>query len=91
LSAIVAQIIPGDESLYNIVNFVSDPVIVMLLAVLITSYTLGLKRGKSMVNVMQLYTDAIKDISSILLVIGTAGILKQITIDGGVSRSWQQF
>jgi Gnt-I system high-affinity gluconate transporter len=85
LSAIVAQLIPGDANLNNIVNFISDPVVVMLLAVLITSYTLGLKRGRNMVNLMQLYTDAIKDISSILLIIGTAGILKQIFIDGGVS------
>jgi Gnt-I system high-affinity gluconate transporter len=84
-AALLTQLLPENKKLTEILNFLSDPVVVMLLAVIITSYTLGIKRGRSMVNLMQLYTDAIKDISTILLIIGTAGILKQIFVDGGVS------
>lgn len=45
---------------------------------------------------MAVYTEAVKDIAMILLIIGSAGILKQIFIDSGVSEeianalsSWQ--
>ncbi|WP_339870108.1 gluconate:H+ symporter [uncultured Algoriphagus sp.] len=68
-----------------IIAFVADPGIVMLISVLIATYTLGLSRKFSMKQIMDLYTVATKDIAMILLIVAGAGALKQIFTDTGVS------
>ena len=42
--------------------------------------------GKRLSEIMHVYTEAVKDIAMILLIIGSAGILKQIFIDSGASK-----
>jgi Gnt-I system high-affinity gluconate transporter len=70
----------------EVVSFISDPVIVLLLSLAVATYTLGLSRGMSMKKVMDIYGDAVKDIAMVLLIISGAGALKQILIDSGVSN-----
>jgi Gnt-I system high-affinity gluconate transporter len=69
----------------NILVFLSDPVIVMLIAVAFATYSLGINMGKSMKSIMNIYGDATKDVALILLIISGAGILKQVLLDSGVS------
>ena len=75
-----------NESALMLVSFFGNPVIVMLIALTVATYTLGIRRGKSMKLIMSHYGDAVKDISLILLVIAGAGALKQVFIDSGVSN-----
>ena len=75
-----------NESAKMLVSFFGNPVIVMLIALAVATYTLGIRRGKSMKLIMSHYGDAVKDISLILLVIAGAGALKQVFIDSGVSN-----
>jgi len=70
----------------NMVHFISEPLIIMLISLLIASYTLGTARGKKLTAVMTVYGDAVKDISMILLIITGAGALKQVLSDSGVSQ-----
>ena len=77
--------ISPESSLAPIIAFVADPGIVMLVSVLIATYTLGLNRNFSMKQIMDLYTVATKDIAMILLIVAGAGALKQIFTDTGVS------
>lgn len=70
----------------NIVSFIADPSIVMLLSILIATYTLGIMTGRTMKGVMNIYSDAVKDIAMILLIIGGSGVLKQVLTDSGVSN-----
>lgn len=75
------------NSLLNrLLNFLSEPNVAMLLTILIATYTLGIRTGKSLTQIMKIYSDAVKDIAMILLIIGSAGILKQIFVDSGVSE-----
>jgi Gnt-I system high-affinity gluconate transporter len=71
----------------NAIGFLGDPTIVMLIAVAVATYTLGLKQGKPMKEVMGIYTDSAKDVAMILLIIGGAGALKQVLTDSGVSQT----
>ena len=48
--------------------------------------TLGTGQGKTIKDIMSLYADAVKDIAMILLIIGSAGALKQVLVDSGVSE-----
>jgi Gnt-I system high-affinity gluconate transporter len=67
-------------------SFLGEPSIVMLIAVLIATFSLGTGTGKSMKEVMNIYGDAMKDISMILLIVAGAGVLKQVFVDSGVSQ-----
>lgn len=68
------------------VSFLGDPAIVMLLSVCIATFTLGIAQHRTMKEVMQLYTDAVKDVAIILLIIAGAGALMQVMTDSGVSK-----
>lgn len=74
-----------NESVKSFSAFVGDPAIVMLISLIVATFTLGLNRGTPMKKIMGFYTDAVKDVSMIILIIGGAGALKQILIESGVS------
>jgi Gnt-I system high-affinity gluconate transporter len=84
--AAVAKIVVAPTSaLMPVVNFFGDPIIAMLIAIFIAIFTLGIGRGKKMVEVSKSLTEAIKDIAMILLIIAGAGALKEILIVSKVS------
>jgi Gnt-I system high-affinity gluconate transporter len=74
-----------NQTVRTAVGFFSDPAIVMLLSLAVATYTLGLRMGMKMQRIMNIYVDAVKDITILLLIMGGAGSLKQILIDSGVS------
>lgn len=69
----------------DIVFFLSRPSIVMLIALIVATFTLGIRRGKSMESIMNIYSDSVKDIALILLIIAGAGIFKQVLVDSKVA------
>jgi len=74
-----------NSSLYPYLLFVSDPSIVMLISLLVATYSLGLRMKTSMATLMDSYVVSVKDIAMILLIIAGAGALKQVLMDSGVS------
>jgi Gnt-I system high-affinity gluconate transporter len=72
--------------LQKVVAFIGDPSIVMLLALIVGTYILGIRQGKTMSELGTIYADAIKDISLILLIIGGSGAFKQVLTDSGISN-----
>lgn len=78
--------IPMENSqVASVLGLVSNPSLIMLLALAIATYTLGLRQKAKMVDLMSHYADAIKDISVIMLIVAGAGALKQIFVVSGVS------
>lgn len=69
----------------KLIHFLGNPSVVMILALLLATYTLGIGQGKSMVWLMKVYEEAVKDIAMILLIIAGSGIFKQVMEDSGVS------
>lgn len=78
---------PSESSFAPFVKFISEPGIVMLISVLVGTYSLGLRRKLNMTQLMDIYTVATKDIAMILLIVAGAGALKQIFTDTGVSQT----
>ncbi|MBX2889888.1 MAG: gluconate:H+ symporter [Saprospiraceae bacterium] len=70
----------------DIVAFVGDSITVMLVSLLVATFSLGLANGKSMKTISEFYGDAVKDVSLVLLVVAGAGALKQVLVDSGVSN-----
>ncbi|WP_221393003.1 gluconate:H+ symporter [Dyadobacter sp. NIV53] len=85
-SAVVTPFLTGSW-LKETLLFIGEPIISMFLAVILASFTLGLRQGKSMPEVTNLLTDAIKDVAMLFLIFGGAGAFKQVLTDGGVSQS----
>lgn len=77
--------LPPGSSLGPIISFIGNPSIVMLIVLLIATYLLGIRRGQKMNDIMALYTEAVKDVAMILLIITGSGALKEILVQTGVS------
>lgn len=70
----------------SLLVFFSEPSIVMLIALIFATFALGIRPARNMTQVMNIYVDAVKDVSIILLIVAGAGALKQIFSDSGVSN-----
>ena len=84
--ALTTKVQHENSSLIQILKFLEDPNVIMGISIIIATYTLGIRRGKSIFEIMHIYSEAVKDIAMILLIIGSAGILKQVFIDSGASN-----
>lgn len=85
VASILTPVLAAQTQLKPYVTFIGNPMMVMLISLLIATHSLGLARGYKLSALMQTYTQALKDISVILLIIAGAGALKQIFVDSGVS------
>lgn len=65
--------------------FIGHPVMVMLVALLVATFSLGLGQGRPLRTVMDSYGAALKDIAPILLIVAGAGALKQVFVDSGIN------
>ena len=74
-----------DPAMKSLVQFLANPMIVMLVALAVAVVTLGVARGQRVQDLMAGAQDAMRDIAPILLVIAGAGALKQVLVDSGVS------
>ena len=84
-STIILQLFPQDFASKKVLEFIGDPAVSMLIAVLVAIYTLGLAQGKSMKSLMDSASKGISSITMVMLIIAGAGALKQVLIDTGVS------
>ena len=73
-------------SLHNLITFIGDAPIVMLISVIVATFTLGIKQGRDMKHIGSIYGEAVKDISLILLIIAGSGAFKQVLTDSGISK-----
>ncbi|MFB0495707.1 Gnt-I system high-affinity gluconate transporter [Mucilaginibacter sp. OAE612] len=77
-----------DKSLIkSLSEWLAEPIIAILVTVIISTYTLGLRKGRSLAKIMDGYVCAVKDIAMVLLIIGSAGALKQVFVDSHLSNT----
>jgi Gnt-I system high-affinity gluconate transporter len=84
---VVASLLPFavSKQYLPVVSFLAQPTVVLLIALGFATYALGIRKGRTMKNVMGHYGEAVKEVALILLIIGGAGSLKQVLVDSGVS------
>ena len=73
-------------ALHNLVAFIGNASIVMLISVLYATYSLGIMQGISAKKIGDYFGDAVKDVSLILLIIAGSGAFKQVLTDSGVNN-----
>ena len=86
VTTLILPRIPDEGILKDTFIFISDPAMVMLISLVIATFTLGINMKMPMKKVMDIYGDAVKDIAMLLLILAGAGALKQVLIDSGMSK-----
>ncbi len=84
-STIVNHFLTEESMLREIIGFLGNPAIAMLISVLVAIYTLGLARGKKMTEINDSISSSIAGVTMVLLIIAGAGGLKEVLVDSGVS------
>ena len=85
VTTLVPMMRPLEGGVSKMFTFLSEPSIVMIIALAFATFFLGLGTGMPMKKVMGIYVDAVKDVSIILLIVAGAGALKEIFMQSGVS------
>lgn len=67
-------------------QFLGNPGVALLIAVIVAIFTFGLNRGKKMPELMNSITESVSSIAVILLIIGGGGAFKQVLIDSHVDK-----
>ncbi|MES2373750.1 MAG: gluconate:H+ symporter [Bacteroidota bacterium] len=75
----------------QVISFIGDSTIALLIAVLAAIYFFGLKMSKPMPEIMKWLNDAISGIAMILLIITAGGVFKQVLIDSGTGSYISSF
>jgi GntP family gluconate:H+ symporter len=65
-------------------DFIGDPVVALLIAVIVAMWTFGLARGIGTRKVNELAGAALAPAAGIILIIGAGGGFKQVLIDAGI-------
>ena len=85
LAVIANTFFPGESIIKKGILFIGDATIALLLSVLLSVFVLGIKRGKSMQQVMQWLNNAVAGVAVILLIITAGGVFKQVLVDSGTA------
>ena len=70
----------------DIMIFIGHPFSALIIAALLAIYFLGIRRGKSRQELLDLSTKALGPAGIIILVTGAGGVLKQILVDSGIGE-----
>ena len=84
-STLFTLFVAGEFLLKEVIVFIGNPVIAMLISVLVAIYALGISRRKKMPELMSSVSSSVSSITMILLIIAGAGALKQVLVASGVS------
>lgn len=79
--------LPTGGPLSPVLTFLADPGMVMLLSVLVATFSLGRSQGRSLAEVMETYGAATRDVALLLLIIGGAGALKEVLVASGAGQA----
>jgi Gnt-I system high-affinity gluconate transporter len=77
--------LPATSPAKPLVGFLGQSVVVLTVALIYATFSLGVLRGQAFTGQMGRYADALKDVAGILLILAGAGALKQVFIDAGIS------
>ncbi len=81
----VLGLIPGADAAKKGIDFIGEPRIDMQRSVLAAIWLLGLRRVKTMREVMRSLEDAFKGVAPVMLIIAGAGAFMQVMSEGGVN------
>jgi Gnt-I system high-affinity gluconate transporter len=85
-STLVGMVAHPDAKGQHLLTFIGNPSIILLVAVAFATWSLGIRTGMKMKQIMQIYEGSVKDVAMILLIVGGSGALKEVFSASGVSH-----
>ncbi|HWD80950.1 MAG TPA: hypothetical protein VG497_18785, partial [Kribbella sp.] len=76
-----------DNAIYPVLQFIGDPVVALLIAVLIAMYTFGTAVGFGVPELSRKIGESLLPISGVMLIVGAGGGFKQVLVDGGTGTA----
>jgi GntP family gluconate:H+ symporter len=73
-----------DNTLQQVLSFVGAPLTALLIAVLVSFYVLGVRRGWSAKHLVTVAESALRPVGMILLVVGAGGVFGSVLVASGV-------
>jgi gluconate transporter len=70
----------------NVMKFLSDPNMALMMAVMVGLYTLGIRQGRKMSELMKAMGRSVGAIAMIILIIAAGGAFSQVLKDSGVNE-----
>lgn len=90
VTTIAPYLFPSSVLLNSLSSFLGNAMIVMLIALAVATFSLGVSTGMPMKKIMSVYESAVKDVAMILLIIAGAGAFKEVLTVSGVSNDIAQ-
>jgi len=86
IAAVCELTMPKENALRQFFEFIGNPAVALFIAVVIAVFTLGLRNGRKMEQVMDMCGDSIAAIAMIVFIIAGGGAFKQVLVDSGVGN-----
>ncbi|HEY0210597.1 gluconate:H+ symporter [Acerihabitans sp.] len=84
LAAVADMTLPKDDALRLLLEFIGNPAVALFAAIVLGIFTLGLRSGRQIGQVMDILGDSIAAIAMIIFIIAGGGAFKQVLVDSGV-------
>ncbi|MFH8135337.1 gluconate:H+ symporter [Pantoea osteomyelitidis] len=85
-AAICELTMPKENAIRQFFEFIGNPAVALFIAVVIAVFTLGLRNGRKMDEVMDMCGNSIAAIAMIVFIIAGGGAFKQVLVDSGVGN-----
>lgn len=79
--------LPANTPLRDTLNFIGNPVISLLIALVVSFWTFGYCRGYDREKILKFTSDCLAPTATILLVIGAGGGFNRVLLDSGVGKA----
>ncbi|WP_353613410.1 gluconate:H+ symporter [Mangrovibacter phragmitis] len=86
IAAICEITLPKEHPVRVFFEFIGNPAVALFIAIVIAVFTLGLRNGRSLEQVMNITGDSIGAIAMIVFIIAGGGAFKQVLVDSGVGK-----
>jgi GntP family gluconate:H+ symporter len=87
LKTMVDIALPDGHAMRNLMDFVGNPIVALLAALLLALYTFGIARGFSRGQVLKFVDQSLAPTAAIILIIGAGGGFKQMLVNSGVGTA----
>ncbi|MTD27524.1 gluconate:H+ symporter [Erwinia sorbitola] len=86
VAAVFELTTPKENVLRQFFEFIGNPAVALFISVVIAVFTLGLRNGRKMEEVMEMCGSSIAAIAMIVFIIAGGGAFKQVLVDSGVGN-----
>ncbi|ALC82362.1 MULTISPECIES: GntP family permease [Bacillus] len=85
-SSIADLALSKDSGLFQVLKFLGDPVVALLIATVYSFFSLGFFRGLNRETILKFTNDCLAPTATILLVIGAGGAFNRVLLDSGIGE-----